>query len=462
MEYINVRKQYPVFYYHDFAIIESDWEFHVQFDFEIEGLSHFNPDFILPKPKNSGTYANLRTVREAAFSLGLIELISYWKLTCSPRVVIECGSLSAEQTAWWKKLYYRGLEEFFYTNHIDADPDTFIDLCACGEPCTGQIDQRRFSGNLIPVGGGKDSFVTLKLLSGMKEENHIFIINHMMAAVHSALAAGYQGESLIIAERTLDSRMLEFNKMGFFNGHTPFSALTAFASSLTAVIYGIQNIVLSNEASANEPTIKDSRINHQYSKSFEFENDFKWYMDSFITPEVHYFSLLRPLSELQIAGMFSTLKEYHPVFRSCNVGKNEERWCGQCAKCLFVCVILSAYLSDAELLRIFGRDILNDAQLQPLLDQLTGIAENKPFECVGTREEVNTAIAMSIKNHEAAGEPIPLLYRNYMNTSFYDSYRGKQVDWNQYNSENLVPENYACLLKQYISEISENEHTSME
>ncbi|MBR4454599.1 MAG: hypothetical protein IKS32_00040 [Solobacterium sp.] len=455
MRYDELSGRYPVFYYHDFAIIESEQEFHIQFDFEIEGLSHFNPDFIIEKPAGGVTYANLRSVREAAFSLGMVELISYWKLTCSPTVIVECGSLNADQVRWWKKLYFNGLGEFFYKNRIEADPETFMNLTSIGETITGHIDQRKFSGNLIPVGGGKDSFVTLQLLSGMKEHNRAFIINHVMSAVHAAQAAGYSGDRLIVVERTLDSRMLEFNKAGYLNGHTPFSALCAFAASLTAVIYGMQNICLSNEESANESTIRGSSVNHQYSKTFAFEQDFKYYMDTYITPEVHYFSVLRPLTELQIAGLFSELTQYHPVFRSCNVGQKEERWCGHCAKCLFVCIILSAYLSDEALVKIFGADMLNDESMRGLLEQLSGMSDNKPFECVGTREEVNTAIAMSIAAHEAQGKPLPRLYEFYKQSSYYDYYRNKSVDWTQYNTENLVPEHLQTLLKQWMAEMRE-------
>ncbi|MBQ9328289.1 MAG: hypothetical protein IJ225_07105 [Solobacterium sp.] len=451
MNYEELRERHQVFYYHDFAIIESDEEFRVQYDFEIEGLSHFNPDFIITKP-DAFTYANLRTVREAAFSLGMVELISYWKLTCAPEVIVECGKLNEDQIRWWKKLYFNGLGEFFYKNHIDVTEDAFMNLTSIGEALTGQIDQRHFSGNLIPVGGGKDSFVSLELLKGHKEENHAFVINHVMSAVHAAIAAGYESDRLIIAERSLDSRMLEFNKMGYLNGHTPFSAMCAFAASLTALIYGIQNICLSNEASANESTIKGSSVNHQYSKTFEFELDFKHYMDTYLTPEIHYFSLLRPLSELQIAGFFSTLTDYLPVFRSCNVGQKEERWCGHCAKCLFVCVMLSAYLPDETLRSIFGADMLNDETMKPLFLQLTGLEDDKPFECVGTREEVNTAAAMSIAAHERNGIPLPTLYQFYRESSYYEYYRDKTVDWDQFNEEHLVPEEYQALLKQWMEE----------
>ncbi len=450
MEYNDLKTRYPVFWYHDFTLIESDEEFRVQFDFEIQGLSHFNPDFIIAKPKGGDVFSNLRAVREAAFSLGMVELISYWKLTCAPTVIVECGRLNEDQIRWWKKLYFHGLGEFFYKNNIHVDMDGFMNLTSTGEAITGQMDQRVYHGNLIPVGGGKDSFVSLELLKDSKEDNHAFVINHVMSAVHAAFAAGYRGESLIIAERTLDSRMLEFNKCGFLNGHTPFSALCAFAASLTAIIYGIQNICLSNEDSANESTIKDSTVNHQYSKTFMFEQDFKHYMDTYITPEVHYFSLLRPLSELQIAGLFSTLTDYLPVFRSCNVGQKEEKWCGHCAKCLFVCVLLSAYLDDETLVNIFHADMLNDPTMYDLLAQLTGISDNKPFECVGTRDEVNVAINMSISSHLNQNKPIPYLYQKYMESPYYDYYKNKSVDWDSFQEENLVPPSMQKKLKDWL------------
>lgn len=451
-KYEAFRAKYPVFYYHDFEIVESEREIGVTFDFEIEGLSHFNPAFSLQKPAGKENVGFLALFRKAAFSLGMIELISYWKQTCSPAVIVECGTLDANQISWWKKLYYNGLGEFFYVNGIEADPDTFMRLTATGEAIEGQSDHTRYHGNMIPVGGGKDSFVTLDLLKDSKEDNHAFIINRIKSAVHSAEAAGYTGDKLIIAERSLDPRMLDFNKQGYLNGHTPFSALAAFASLLTAVVYEKQYICLSNEDSANESTVKGSKVNHQYSKTFEFEQDFSWYVDTYLTKEIHYFSMLRPISELQITGIFSKPKPYHKVFRSCNVGQKEEKWCGHCAKCLFVAVMLSAYLDDEELHGIFGKDMLNDMELEELFEQLTGILDNKPFECVGTREEVNTAVAMSIRRHEAEGKTLPLLYEKYKNSSYYEFYKNRCVDMTAWNDQNLLPEEFAAILRKRLQE----------
>ena len=140
----------------------------------------------------------------------------------------------------------------------------------------------------------------------------------------------------IYAKRTLDKNMLELNKKGYLNGHTPFSAIVAFSSIIAAYLNGLKFIALSNESSANESTIKDSYINHQYSKSYEFEKDFRHYESTFINFGVYYFSFLRPINELKIAMIFSRFKKYHPIFKSCNVGSKQDIWCCHCSKCLFV------------------------------------------------------------------------------------------------------------------------------
>lgn len=453
MKYEQLRKQYQEFIFHNFNIEETKGAYVFTYHFEIVGLSEFEPTMTIPKPKNIPSHLHTKLVKEAAFSLGMVELVSYWKIACPPHVTVACGKLDAYQIAWWKKLYFHGLGEFFYINHIPLDPEGFMDLQSTGKAIEGEPYEAEVKGNLIPVGGGKDSFVSLSLLAPYKEENCAFIINPVISAVNSAHAAGYvEGKDLIINHRTLDPRMLELNKKGYLNGHTPFSAMAAFASYLTALLYERKYITLSNEASANESTIKGSTVNHQYSKTFEFEQDFHEYCRRYLTLDIQYFSLLRPLSELQIAGLFSTLKDYLPVFRSCNVGSKEGKWCGHCAKCLFVCCMLSAYLPDTTLVRIFGTDMLNDASMKQLFEQLTGLLDDKPFECVGTRDEVNVAVCMSIRNHIASNTKLPLLYEYYKKTTYYSVYCDRSVDMLAYNEANNVPQQYQEIIKRKLRE----------
>ena len=119
----------------------------------------------------------------------------------------------------------------------------------------------------------------------------------------------------------------------------------------------------------------------------------------------NYFSFLRPLSELQIAMLFSRFTQYHDVFRSCNVGSKQDVWCGHCAKCLFAYIILSPFIAPERLNAIFGKPMLDDETLQHEFLQLVGEAETKPFECVGTVSEVRQALGMALERWYRAERP---------------------------------------------------------
>ena len=144
----------------------------------------------------------------------------------------------------------------------------------------------------------------------------------------------------------------------------------------------------------------------------EFENDFRSYVSSYITDDINYFSFLRPLSELQIAMFFAKNEKYFDVFKSCNVGSKTDIWCGNCPKCLFAYIILSPFIKPEVLNKIFGKQMLDDPSLQLYFDQLTGRQSTKPFECVGTIDEVNTALAMTIERYYSNCQ-LPYLLKNY-------------------------------------------------
>ena len=44
-----MRKKYPLFIYHSFDISDDKDDLKIVYDFEIEGLSHFNPYLKIPK-----------------------------------------------------------------------------------------------------------------------------------------------------------------------------------------------------------------------------------------------------------------------------------------------------------------------------------------------------------------------------------------------------------------------------
>ncbi len=277
-----------------------------------------------------------------------------------------------------------------------------------------------------------------------------YIINPRGASIHTAEVGGFDTDNDVISvKRTLDRNMLRLNREGFLNGHTPYSAVVAFSSVLAAYMYGLKYVVLSNEASANESTVPGSTVNHQYSKSFKFEKDFHEYEQNYISSGVDYFSLLRPLSEFQIAKFFAGCREYHPVFRSCNAGSKEDRWCGHCSKCLFVFLILSPFMPHEDIVSIFGTDMLTDADMLPVMDQLTGAVEVKPFECVGSRDEINTAICLTIDNMEREGRQLPLLLDEYRKSSLYARYDAMGDMFSEkFNEEHLVPDIFVPVVRE--------------
>lgn len=327
------------------------------------------------------------------FNIGMIELVSYWKIACPKKVVVKPYHLDDEQIRWWKKLYFNGLGEFFYVNGIDTNIEDFMEIETVSS-VPADIHESRFGfeeKTLVPVGGGKDSVATLEALRKNISIKPL-IINSRGATRDCVAAAGFDEDDTVMIKRTLDPTMLEMNKQGYLNGHTPFSAMLAFYTILLGFATKSKYIALSNESSANEPTVPDTEINHQYSKSIAFENDFRYYISKYVNVDIQYFSFLRPLNELQIAKLFSRAETYHRVFRSCNVGSKTDSWCGKCPKCLFTWLALSPFISRAKLTAIFGKDLLKDKDLASTLEKLDGTAEVKPFECVGTVDEVNACV----------------------------------------------------------------------
>lgn len=446
------RKEFPEFVYKNFTIEETDSTVEIGYLFNITGLAEFHPSWSFPKLENVSVKNDL-TFERLAFSLGMAEAVSYWKAVCSPLMQVECGELSEEQVKWWKKLYFSGLGEFFYVNGIKTDIESFVNIEASGKFMdSAEAARPEPNGCLVPIGGGKDSALTLETLVGAGMECRCYAINNRNSTIETINAAGLNAGSLITAKRKFDRSLVELNSHGYLNGHTPFSSIVAFSAEITAYLHNLKYIVLSNEDSANESTVAGQSVNHQYSKSFEFEQDFHNYEKLCLKTGAYYFSFLRPLSEFQIAKMFVSHRKYLPVFRSCNLGSKHspDIWCGECPKCLFVSLILSPFLSTGELLSIFGRDMLNDPAMETYFLELIGRSEHKPFECVGSIDEVNLSVSLAVRNMLENNEELPFLFKKYVELGSYcpetidEKNKAYCAGWSE---NNLLPEEFKIILR---------------
>lgn len=445
-KYKEYRESYPNFIYHDFEYIEGA-EVTIKYHFEVENLVQFYPTLIFPKELFNNV-SDKSFTDYLVFHVGLVELVSYWKATCSPNVIIKAGYINDDQIKWFKKLYYYGLGEFFYVNGIQSDINTFMNI-TCSSNETYYHPKFTGCGNLIPIGGGKDSVVSLELLKSEKNLNMPFIINPKDVTIACCKAGGY--DNYIGVKRKICPNLIKLNNRGFLNGHTPFSALVAFLTYLTAYLSSKKYIVLSNESSANESTVIGTKINHQYSKTYEFENDFNTYTKKYFNIDIKYFSLLRPLSEFQIGMLFSKFKQYHKIFKSCNVGSksNPWVWCCNCPKCLFVYIILSPFLYKRDLINIFGQDLYEKKELLNTFKELTGNSDTKPFECVGTIKEVRYSISKVINKIESEDKKLPYLLKFYKDNYSLDI--GNLYLEREFNCENNLDYFFLNIVKEELS-----------
>ena len=86
----KLRQMYPVFLYNNYFIGENAEEIYIEYEFEIPNLSIFKPKIKIPKKNFNFKSIKTLPIQNMVFNLGLIELISYWKCTCSPKIIIKC------------------------------------------------------------------------------------------------------------------------------------------------------------------------------------------------------------------------------------------------------------------------------------------------------------------------------------------------------------------------------------
>lgn len=351
------------------------------------------------------------------FHLGLVEIPTYWKAHALPYIDIECGHLTPSQKKFWHKLFIKGMGEFFYKNKIDFTHKNYLTLSSKPTKSKTKINQHKLKQNFIlPIGGGKDSAVTLDKIMRAKKSfvpiaiyttSDIPAINQTLKAVHI--------KKYIKVKRNLDPKILNPNKHNYLQGHVPFSASLAFITTTAAIITQNRYIAFSNESSSNQGNVvyKKHSINHQYSKSFEFEQDFHQYAQKYLHPQVYYFSYLRPFNELQISQYFSQLKHFHKATVSCNKGQKNATWCGSCPKCLSTYLMITPFSPQFSHMH-FKSNLAKKKSLQPLLQGLLGQKQSKPFECVATFEETQAALDLLNQNNKNIDQILSLLtQKNY-------------------------------------------------
>jgi hypothetical protein len=351
--------------------------------------------------------------RAAARVLWLMAGISYYKTGAPPLVVGPADGLTEREAAFLRDVHLHGLAEFSYRTGVDVS-DLRIEA-PIRTPAPAEAVVRR--GPLVPFGGGIDSIVVVDGTVREHEGVALFVANTSDVPFEPIEdSAAVTGLPVRRVRRHLDPKVLESRERGYLNGHVPVTGVISAAAYLCAVAHGHDRVIMSNEHSASEPTglvANGVPVNHQWSKGLDFERDFRAVLAESVTG-VDYYSALRPYSELWVAERFAELTDYHLAFRSCNkaffvdAGARHATWCGRCDKCCFIDLILSPYLSPAELDAIFrGREPLADETLEAEFFSLLGQPGlDKPLECVGDEGECRTAVTLAVAREDRADTPL--------------------------------------------------------
>lgn len=308
--------------------------------------------------------------------------------------IIAYFRLDDTEQAFFEQLLLAGMAEFRYVNHLNIHQKTYVQGV---HELPGTHDDRgkcpSLAGAIVLNGGGKDGAVAAETTHAIGEAFTWFTITNRSAST-KVVAASAVNDALTV--QRIHTRP---EKPGTLKGHKPFSAVLGFHVTLAALIGHRRYAIAGNEYSANEPSlaVDDFIINHQYSKSYQFERDLANLIDR-LGVGVSYFSILRPLYELQILKIFEDFPQYHREFISCNIGVLNGFWCLTCDKCAFLVLALSALNPDV-VEKIWGdRQLVIKSELRRSIIALVSPDTPKPFECVGTLEECQLALGMMARN----------------------------------------------------------------
>ncbi len=326
--------------------------------------------------------------------------MSYYK-TFVPPVIEHPYEMTEIEASFWNIVYKHGLGEFLYKNQLK--PDTLAEFKLQGGKKLPTIENIELDESaVLGIGGGKDSIVAGELLSDLNIPFNGFVMATGEQLGQTKAVASTMNVDLLVVNRQIDLQILEMNSEdGAYNGHIPISLIFGLVGSMLAIGKYSRYVVVGNEASASIPHVvyEGSEVNHQWSKSIEFERLFQDYLNSYVSPKLKYFSAIRPLSSVAVARRFANYPDYFEVFTSDNslfkINQDERehpRWSPESSKSLSSFILLAPWLSEEDLLRVFGRNFLDQSSLSDSFKALLGFTDSPILDCVGTPDELRSCL----------------------------------------------------------------------
>ena len=441
-------RKFEWFYFEKFSFDFKNLKAHFFYSFDKKEKFEEVIDFSCDKEFNN--IYDINILNNFLFNLFIALWISYYKIFPVDDLFVEMWYLKKSQIDFWKKFYLYWLWEFFVKNNFEIPKFNFINL---DNNCNTSYNYCNLKSekSLLMWWWGKDSIVSYNFIKNI--EFDIFVVGKLDKIKQNTIKITWKCP--IILKRDISKNLFKLNEKWYYNWHVPITWIIAFISLVFSYLYNYKYTILSNEKSSSEENMiyKWIKINHQYSKSFEFEKDFSKYVIENITNNIKYFSLLRWMYEYKISKEFSNCQDFFSSFSSCNnnfkinwkiINKN---WCCNCEKCAFVFLILSNFINLDKLVNIFWENLFDKKNLLGTFILLIWFWDNKPFECVWTYEEsfisIYNAIAKYKKNKFYILDKIENLY--FSKFKKYDEKKVKNKLLKIYNND-IIPSIFKKLL----------------
>ncbi|MGQ0744350.1 MAG: hypothetical protein ACT4OS_08470 [Acidimicrobiales bacterium] len=343
--------------------------------------------------------------------LAVVDALSYWKAAVPRR--IEARFALPGDANFWDEVVAGSMAEFLWTNGLDPGwlPHLATDFDGPLPEPEARAPGRRTA--VLLHSGGKDSAAAAEILSRHRWSVVPATVNptaESAAVVAAGAPSGGWGGGPVAIDRSLDGRLLDLNRAGYLNGHTPVSAWLAVAGLAVAETLGATRVAAGNSASDDAPNLTAEfdgqpwAINHQWSKSAQFERA----LARVTGPHRCYASPLRSLLETAVVAAVirhdpARADTYLACNRSAAAGQ-PGGWCGRCPKCLWTALVIEALAGPAAVVARIGADPLVEVANADLVAALCGRRGPVPFECAGQPAEVRAAVraAMAANPHRAA------------------------------------------------------------
>ncbi len=390
----------------------------LRLNYEIETIGKVTE--VLLFPPFSISQLNIEQINAACDLVHWMCGVSYYKSGLAKEIKFKFSQPSEQMLNFIKKTWFHGLAELAFENKVSLRERFGINGVRAFDFAEKFVQKDKsntltplmltplmgpLKHSLVALGGGKDSLVTVEELKEQGKDIYLFMVGNSCLIKD---VAAFIDLPLIQINRKIDDKLIAYNKAGAINGHVPITSINSAIAVLTALLFDCSEVIFSNEKSAdseNTLNAEGDKVNHQYSKSHEFEKDFSAIIYHEITQNVHYYSQQRQFSELEILEKFSHYPQYFSVFSSCNRNfhidgshNNNSLWCGDCPKCRFVFLGLAPFIEKSELIKIFGHNLLNDETQKQGFAELLGYEGIKPFECVGEIHESRQAFDLIQNN----------------------------------------------------------------